>query len=287
MLFLTAKTFIIARILLCLNEKTLKLTAIPYYISSLFTLNSGIQNRGVLCRLVLKLPLDRPFHITLRNGIQLSAVTLMDVWTLKETILDRVYEKAGVPLQKGWTVVDIGAASGDFTVWSALQVAPGKVVAVEPYPPSLNLLEENLRLNLVDNVSVCEGAVASQNGTSRLNLVTGEAVQHSTASGMSSNGQINVETLTLGDLFERNAIDSCDYLKMDCEGAEYDILFNCDPQTLKKIDRICMEVHDGVTAYSKRDMEQLLAKNGFAVRITPNPVHANLAYLYAERQSNS
>ena len=265
----------------------MKLTAIPYYISSFFTLNSGIQNRGVLYRLVLKLPLDRPFHIALKNGIQFSAVTLMDVWTLKETILDRVYEKAGVPLQKGWTVVDIGAASGDFTVWSALQVAPGRVVAVEPYPPSLDLLEENLRLNLVDNVSVYEGAVASQNGTSQLNLVTGEAVQHSTASAMSSNGQMVVETLTLGDLFGRNAIDTCDYLKMDCEGAEYDILFHCDPQTLKKIARICMEVHDGVTSYSKGDMSKFLAKNGFAVRITPNPVHSNLAYLYAERQSHS
>jgi len=270
-----------------LSEKTLKLTAFPYYISSFFTLNSGIQNREVFYRLLLKLPLDRPFHIALKNGFQFSAVTLMDVWTLKETILDRVYEKAGVPLQKGWTVVDIGAASGDFTVWSALQVAPGKVVAVEPYPPSLDLLEENLRLNLVDNVSVCEGAIASQNGSSRLNLVTGEAVQHSTASKINSNGQIAVETLTLGDLLERNDIESCDYLKMDCEGAEYDILFHCEPLTLRKIARICMEVHDGVTAYSKGDMEQFLAKNDFVVRITPNPVHANLAYLYAERQSNS
>lgn len=282
---LSPKQTIIGKVIFCSSGKTLRLTAIPYYISSFFTLISGVKNRGVLGRLLLNLPLDRPFTIILKDGTQFSALTLMDVWILKETILDRSYEKAGVPLQKGWTVVDIGAALGDFAVWSARQVAPGRVIAVEPFPPSLDLLNENLNLNHLDSVTVYEGAIASQIGSSRLNLVTGEAVQHSTVDNFHSNRQIAVETLTLGDLFEKYAINLCDYLKMDCEGAEYDILFKSETSLLQKVTRICMEVHDGVTVYSRADMQRFLQENGYRTRITPNPVHTNLAYLYAERQS--
>jgi len=269
-----------------MHEESLKSSALSYYLQSIFTLNAGIVNRAVLYRLLLRLPLDIPFLIKLRSGTRFSALTLMDVWVLKETILDRTYEKVGVPLQKGWTVVDIGAALGDFAIWSAPQVAPGRVIAVEPFPPSVELLNENLQANRIENVSVFEGAIASQEGKSTLNLVTGEAVQHSTIDATPSNGHIEVETLTLADLFEKNSVQVCDYLKLDCEGAEYDILMHARPEFLERIPRICMEAHDGVTKYSHNDMQLFLERNGYTVRVTPNPVHENLVYLYAERQSN-
>ena len=261
----------------------MKSSAISYYLQSILTLSRGISNRGVLYKLLLKLPLDRPFQVHLRNGTRFSALTLLDVWVLKETILDRTYELAGVPMQKGWTLVDIGAALGDFTVWSAQQVNPGRVIAVEPSPTSVELLEENVHLNGLENVSICEDAVGSENGTSFLNMVTGEAALHSTADSSSSARRIEVKTLTLETLFEQNDVTACDYLKLDCEGAEYDILMHARPELLDRIARICMEVHDGVTVYSRHDLQRFLERNGYVVRVTPNPVHDHLAYLYAER----
>ena len=44
-----------------------------------------------------------------------------------------------------------------------------------------------------------------------------------------------------------------------------------------------MEVHDGVTRFGRQDMIAFLEKNGYQTRLTLNPVHAELAYLYAER----
>lgn len=265
----------------------MKLTAFNYYLQSIFTLWRGIQNRGVLTRLALGLPLDRPFEVRLIDGTRFDALTLMDVWVLKETILDRAYEKAGVPLQKGWTVVDIGAAQGDFAVWAAKQIAPGRLIAVEPYPQSIDLIHENLKKNNVKNGTIHEGAIASKNGSSRLSLVTGEAAQHSTADTTASNGQIDVITLTLADLFAEQELQRCDYLKLDCEGAEYDILFSCSDDLLSSVERICMEVHDGVTVFSRLDMRKFLESKGYSVKITPNPVHNNLAYLYAERRNQA
>lgn len=279
------KPFIIGWFMHTVNGRTLKPTAFIYYLRSIFTLWRGIKNRGMLVRLALHLPLDRPFEVILSDGTRFDALTLMDIWVLKETILDRVYEKAGVPLQKGWTVVDIGAAQGDFAVWAGLQIAPGRLIAVEPYPQSIDLIRDNLQKNDINNVTIHEGAIASKNGASRLNLVTGEAAQHSTADTAASNGQIDVNAITLADLFAEQRLQHCDYLKMDCEGAEYDILFSSSEGLLRTVKRICMEVHDGVTAFSRRDMRQFLESRGFTVKITPNPVHGNLAYLYAERRA--
>ena len=261
--------------------------AIIYYLKSSLTLLAGIQNRGLLVKLFLHLPLDRPFEVYLKDGTRFSALTLMDIWVLKETILDRTYEKVGVPLKAGWMVVDIGAAEGDFAVWAARQVNPGRVIAVEPFPGSVDLLQENLAQNGIQNVVVHEGAVEASQGSSHLNLVTGEAAQHSTTNRIQSTGHIEVQTITLADLFERYALDRCDYLKLDCEGAEYGILFGSSRDLLQRVSRICMEVHDGVTSYSKEDMRSFLESQGYRVRVTPNPVHDSLAYLFAERLYSS
>jgi hypothetical protein len=72
---------------------------------------------------------------------------------------------------------------------------------------------------------------------------------------------------------------------MDCEGAEYPILLNTPDELLKKIDRIVLEYHDNVTDYTHQDLKKFLSEGGYKVKITPNFVHADLGYLYAQRVS--
>lgn len=261
----------------------MKITAIPYYLRSISTLFNGFRTRGAAFKALTGSNPSQPFQVELKDGTQFLAATGMDLWILKETMLDRTYEKVGTPLQPNWTVVDVGAALGDYAVWAGRQLTRGRVIAVEPFPPSIELLKQNLRINLVNNCTVVEAAVAGQNGRTALHLVTGEAVQHSTAAGQMVSGDVDVTTLTLHDLFAQNRVIYCDLLKLDCEGAEYDILFNADPATLSRITRICMEIHDGMTAHNHGEMQQFLESHGYATRLTPNPVHSHLAYLYAER----
>jgi hypothetical protein len=60
-------------------------------------------------------------------------------------------------------------------------------------------------------------------------------------------------------------LSKIDYLKMDCEGAEYEILENAIPR-LPQIRRISMETH---TTSERRaeDLETLLCRHGFEVRL--------------------
>lgn len=222
----------------------------------------------------------------LKSGETFLVFSLMDLWILKETLLDRQYEQVSLPLQDGWKIIDIGAALGDYTVWAAKQTPSGRVIAVEPYPPSVSLLRSNIDKNHVYNAELFAGAIAAVSGSTTLQVEQGSAVKNSTAASQKSGQRVEVKTTSLEDLFTRFEINNCDYLKMDCEGGEYEILFSASPQLLARIDRICMEVHDGMTSHNREDMIKFLQNAGYQTRLTLNPVHENLAYLYAEKITN-
>jgi hypothetical protein len=70
-------------------------------------------------------------------------------------------------------------------------------------------------------------------------------------------------------------------LKIDCEGAEYDILFHAGRGTLHKVKHICLEYHDGVTRFSHADLVRFFEDQGFLVKIIPNRAHREIGLLYA------
>jgi FkbM family methyltransferase len=137
-----------------------------------------------------------------------------------------------------------------------------------------------VRLNRLDNVRAFPHAVGGQASERATIYAVGEAVQHRTANAEAvaapaySVASLSLEQ-ALGD------VPQCDFLKMDCEGAEYAILFNASEAALGKIRRMCLEVHDGVTAHSRQELAQYLRSKGFQVRLEPNPVHGQLGFLYA------
>jgi len=65
-------------------------------------------------------------------------------------------------------------------------------------------------------------------------------------------------------LFERFNISRCDFLKLDCEGSEFDIILDSDPSLWCRVTRIVMEYHDHVSdRFSHRDLLQKLETLGF------------------------
>src|SRR5262245_47231955 len=90
-----------------------------YYLTSIPRLLVGITNWPSILGWLMR-PAPRGFGVVaLRGGLRFEARSLMDIWVIKETCIDRGYEAAAVPLQPGWTVIDIGAGLGDFTVDAA------------------------------------------------------------------------------------------------------------------------------------------------------------------------
>ncbi len=252
-----------------------------YYLSSIPTLFLGIKNRRTMLSIFLGLA-SPPVVIELKNGLRFRVRTWMDLWVLKEACLDRQYENAGAAIQDGWTIIDIGAGLGDFAVSAARAHPRSTVYAYEPFPESFQLMRENRRLNHIENVKPFALAVGAQSGSMQLRAVSSEAVQQTTVGAPEAHA-IEVSSITLDQLLSAPTLSRCDYMKMDCEGAEYGIFFNASPATLEKIQNICLEYHDGVTAFSHDDLVRFFKRNGFRVTCTENPAHRNLGLLYAAR----
>ena len=140
-------------------------------------------------------------------------------FVLKETSFRQVFE---VPeytfddLRSHDRVIDLGANVGAFCI-RAFRYSP-YVVAVEPLTASL--LRENIQLNGVI-IRVIERAL----GDGQVRKVTWD--DHDVFS----------QTVPLGRLIEMAG--GCDFLKCDCEGAEWQI----DPADLSGVRRIEMELH--------------------------------------------
>lgn len=256
-------------------------SALGYYLSSLPVLLLGVRNPLVLLSLLR--PGGPPRLVRLRDGSRFWVRTAMEAWVVKETCLDRAYEVAGTALRRGWRVVDVGAGIGDFVVLAAHRTR-GVVHAYEPAAASVALLTRNVQLNGAAEVTVFPTAVGAEPGTRWLDTRTCQPLLFRTTGERSTPapGLQPVETVSLAEVVERLPSQHCDFLKMDCEGAELEIVLGTDPGVLAAIDRLCLEYHDFRRVGEHHDMATRLAELGRDVRLHPSPVHRDTGILYSE-----
>jgi len=262
------------------------LSKYSYYLLSVFRLLFGFENPILLIRIFLNLEPAGVKTIRLRGrGLQFNVRGAMDIWSIKETFLDRFYERYGFSLKPGWKVIDIGAGIGDYTLYAAAAQDGIQVYAFEPFPQSYALMQENLQRNRIANVRAFDKAVAAVSGALVLDLAGGEPLQIQSRLGEAGKSQSNlpVDAVSLADVFDLLQLDSCDMLKLDCEGAEYSILFETPQPILERIQHIVMEYHDQVVEHNHQDLVRFLSERGFRVETFPNPVHSDLGYLRAIR----
>jgi FkbM family methyltransferase len=267
---------------------TMTIRKYTYYAGSIPRLLWGLQPWSRVLAIFLGQAGPGPYQIRLRkSGLSFMTRSAMDIWSIKETFLDRFYEHYGIPIQPNWTIVDIGGGLGDYTLFAATQQPGCQVYAFEPTPDSFALLQQNVAANQVHNVQSYPLAVWSKKGEIAIDTSAGEAVQFTSqeANANQRPGQVIVPSLTLAEALDQCGIQRCNLLKLDCEGAEYPILFSTPPETLARIERIVMEYHDNAGPNTHRDLEKYLTNQGYIVKVHPSPVHAYLGYLSAVRSN--
>ena len=258
-----------------------------YYLASIFKLLFGFNNPLLLVKIFLD-PTHRGVKTVRLRGrrLQFRVRGAMDVWSIKETFLDRFYEKYGFAIQPDWNIIDIGAGIGEYTLYAALAQPGINVFSFEPYSESFVLMQENLGLNAVTNVQVFNEAIGAATGELILDLTGGEPLQFQSHLDKAAHIEkgVTVNSISLVDALARLGLEACDLLKLDCEGAEYPILLGAPRSALERIQRIVMEYHDNLTPYTHTDLTSFLQERGFEVETFPNPVHSHLGYLRAQRK---
>jgi len=221
-------------------------------------------------------PADRPVLYRLRDGTSLSLHPGdVSVRLVNEIWLDRVYEPNDmVVVQPGWVVLDVGANQGIYSVRAARIGGATQVHAVEPESSNLERLHENARLNNLTNITIHPEAVSCRTGMAMLHLdscgLSGGHSRDTRAFGLPT---VAVSTIRLDDLVA--SIDGpIDVLKMDIEGAEYDVLACASDATYAGIRRVVMECHaiGGYTAAGgAARLHDLLASKGFVCAVDDSP----------------
>jgi len=130
-------------------------------------------------------------------------------------------------VRPGMRVVDVGANIGYYTVLLASLVGPsGRVIACEPDPGNAALLRRSVAENGFSHVAVVEAAVTGSEGHATLYQDNAWHGVHSLAHQNTVNpgdGRVEVTTVTLDGLIG-DAGAGIDFVKMDAQGAESDIL---------------------------------------------------------------
>jgi len=150
------------------------------------------------------------------------------------------YGLADLGLQPGDVVVDIGAHVGVVSVFMAKRYPGIRLLCYEPVPENFERLARNLQANGVTASAFNYGV----SGDGRDLVIRGDLAMNSGGSGAFVDGDIIciAPTVTLRDIFEEHEIDRVALLKIDCEGAEYEIL-RASEDLLGRIDRLRGEFH--------------------------------------------
>ncbi len=131
-------------------------------------------------------------------------------------------------IKPGTVFYDIGANLGFFTVIGAKLVGPaGRVYAFEPVAENAETLRRNIALNHFDHVTVFEKAVSCSSGVGELLLVpdAGGATLSSTGTVPSEiTGTTSVDLVSLDDLVASQMVPPPAVVKIDVEGAEWEVL---------------------------------------------------------------
>lgn len=185
-------------------------------------------------------------------------------------------------------VVDIGAHVGYFSIYSASRNKDGKIYSFEPYIESFKILEKNLKINNITNVVPINLGVSKNAGNLDLYLQSNFAIGNSIYGERNSKSKIQIKTISLRDIINEYKITKIDFLKLDCEGSEYEILLNLDKISLDKIKRIVAEMHPDIEDYKIKDVIDFLNTHKFAVKIIkPTQDDSELVMLYAIREKSN
>jgi FkbM family methyltransferase len=220
-------------------------------------------------------------YLKLDNFIIYFNMRSPEIGTFKEIFVDQVYEREQefIP-QKGWTVLDLGANIGVFSLRAASKMGNGNIIAFEPNYELYYILMMNARANNIQSIKFFPIAFGGNEDIKDL-IVSKYSTGNGSIMGWRYEKLINggcyikypVIIETLDHFFEKMKLcGNIDLIKIDIEGAEYEAI--CGANNILDITkRIVMEFHDN-ELFDK--ITKRLSEKGFTcIRILKE---SNIAY---------
>lgn len=210
----------------------------------------------------------RSDELTFRFGDR-YAISLPNVPGARVPVYEIVAEDAyrldwftrDLPAEYG--VLDIGGHIGCFSVALAILRSGAKIWAFEASPSTAAFTQRNVDQNgLTDQITVENVAVSSSAGT----LEFADNGAASGLNGITSPGgasMISVPAITFAEA-KKLSDQPIRLVKIDTEGAEYDIVLGSDPKDWSDVERVVLEFHD-VPGHGWSELEAFFTEAGLSV----------------------
>ena len=205
------------------------------------------------------------------NSTDLMALT--HVWMIQE------YYDNGFSINNDDIIIDVGAHIGLFALLASQFCKNGKIFCYEPIKENYELLIENIEINKIKNVFPNNLAVTKE--TSRAKIFLNDD-QSGHSMFVQNDNFVEVNSKSLPDIFVDNRINECNFLKLDCEGAEYEIIESLSSDLFTKISKTVIEYHMADT--KPELLKQLINKlKQFSFSVHTRPLFIDIGFLFAKR----
>lgn len=183
---------------------------------------------------------------------------------LNEIFVDNNYNQT---LSENAFIIDCGSHIGMSIIFFKSICPSSRIIGFEPDAMNYDLLMKNMSYHHLKNVKIINKAVWTSNTTLNFDM---EASMSSHIIESSENGT-KVETCRLSDYLD----EKVDFLKIDIEGAEYEVLKDIAPK-LKYVSKLFVEYHGTFQQNNELvEMLDILVKNNFRFYIKETgPIYA-------------
>lgn len=198
--------------------------------------------------------------------------------SLKEIFIDEVYR---IPFRNNAPyIIDCGSNIGLAILYLTRQYPDARIIAFEPDSANFSFLQKNIAANNLVNVELHKEAVWKEDTTLQF------ASEGTLGSRINQDGAgqdtISVKATRLKNLLDRPV----DFLKMDIEGAEYEVLKDC-ADSLRHVDNLFIEFHGYFNKmHELTEILQIVQDNHFsyyireAATVYPTPFYRKNAPKY-------
>ena len=204
------------------------------------------------------------------NGYIQSIVPKLDLngkrdihYILNEIFYQKIYNNDFICVAENDIVFDIGLNYGFFTL-DALTYKPKLIIGFEPNPKLVKLFS-NLE---IQNVILHQTAVSDKAGSTIFyeNNFSGKSSIHSDVNSDTAISSYQVNICSFNDIAKQ--YDVIDYLKVDCEGAEYEIFESIPKEFLtNRIRKIALEFHHNINDIKVVNLISKIKECGFETKI--------------------
>lgn len=161
------------------------------------------------------------------------------------TVLNSIIGKGEYDIEPGFVpavIVDAGANTGASTLYFRMRFPEARIIAVEPEISNFRLLTRNVES--CPGVSCINAALWFRDGW--LSLRNPSADHYAYQFDETDGDDARVRSITLSTLMANAGADTIDILKMDIEGAEYQIFSSGNNEWLRRVRMLIVELHESI-----------------------------------------